>query len=87
MHRRREPHGARIRIKRACGDAGGRLKGKALAADVTCKPGPPACGEHAFRSKTRDALEPRQQDRVGTTLRRKIEIGNHDDEFAHEGVF
>jgi len=88
MHRRRKPDGARdICIAATCGDAGRRLKGEGFAADVTCKPGPPASREHAFLSKTRHALEPRQRDRVGATLLGQIEIGNDDDEFAHEGVF
>jgi hypothetical protein len=87
VHRSREPHGARdVCVAAARRDAGRRLKGKGFAADAARKPRPPVC-ERAFPPKARDALKSRQRDRVGATFLGKVEIGNDDDEFVHEGVF
>lgn len=88
VHRIREPHAAcEIGSAGARGDAGRRLEGQGIAADVTRKPGPPAAGEHVLPAKARDALKPRQRERVAAALLGQIEIGNDDDEFAHDGVF
>jgi len=83
-----KPHRAR-EICRAApgGDAGRRLCGQALAAHMACKPAPPAGGKHAPRSKTRDALEPRQRERIRSTFLGKIKVRDHDDEVVHERVF
>ena len=65
----------------------GACERQGIAADVARKPGPPAGGENALSAKARDALEPRKRERVAAAFFGQIEIGNDDDEFAHDGVF
>jgi hypothetical protein len=88
VHRSRKPHGARDVCRQAARrDAGRRLLRQAIAAQMAREPGPPARGEHAFPSKARDALKAGQRQELRATFLGKIEIGNDDDEFVHEGVF
>jgi len=88
VHGRRKPNGAcDIRIAAPRGDARRRLLGKCLRPHRTCKPRPPAFGEHCSVSKTRDVLQSRQCQCVGDALLGKIEVRDDDDELVHERVF